>query len=262
LEEVDVDLRDKVIVITGASSGFGEQIARRCARRGARVVLAARTAERLDQLARELGQSDDRALAVAADVTSDQDVARLAAATIEHFGRADVLVANAGFGVLDRLADAALEDLREMLDANVVGAARCVKALLPDMLRRRSGQVVIMASLAGLIATENMAFYSASKHALVGLGRTLMLELHGTGVRCALICPGIAPTGFQHRADAAKYTRIARLFGCTSGQVADATVRAIRRRKHGEVIVPWYAWISALYNPVPGLARRIIRLVG
>jgi short-subunit dehydrogenase len=130
------------------------------------------------------------------------------------------------------------------------------------MLQRRSGQVVIMASLAGLIATENMAFYSASKHALVGLARTLMLELHGTGVRCALICPGVAPTGFQHRADAAKYTRLARLFGCTSDQVADATVRAMRQRTHGEVIVPWYGWVSALYNPVPGLARRIIRLVG
>jgi short-subunit dehydrogenase len=171
-------------------------------------------------------------------------------------------VANAGFGVLDRIADASLDDLREMLDANVVGAARCVKALLPDMLRRRSGQVVIMGSLAGLIATENMAFYSASKHALVGLARTLMLELHGTGVRCALICPGVAPTGFQQRADAAKYTRLARLFGCTSGQVADATVRVIQRRKQGEVIVPRYAWISALYDPVPGLARWIIRSLG
>ena len=257
-----MDLRDKVIVITGASSGFCEQIARRCARRGARVVLAARTAERLDQLARELGGRDGRALAVAADVTSDQDVARLAAVTIEHYGRADVLVANAGFGLLDRIADASLEDLREMIDVNVIGAARCVKALLPDMLRRRSGQVVLMASLAGLISTENMGFYSASKHALVGLARTLMLELHGSGVRCALICPGVAPTGFQHRADVAKYTRLARLFGCTSEQVADATVQAMRRRTHGEVIVPWYGWVSALYNPVPGLARQIIQLMG
>ncbi|HJZ46472.1 MAG TPA: SDR family NAD(P)-dependent oxidoreductase [Roseiflexaceae bacterium] len=257
-----MDLRDKVIVITGASSGFGERIARHCSRHGARVVLAARTAERLDELAHELGRRDGRALAVATDVMSEPDVARLAATTLERFGRADVLVANAGFGVLDRIAEAPVEDLREMLDVNVIGVMRCVKALLPHMIQRRSGQMVIMASLAGLIATENMGFYSASKHALVGLARTLMLELHSTGVRCALVCPGAARTGFQQRADAAKYTRLSWLFGCTSEQVAAATVRAMRRRTHGEVIVPWYGWVSALYNPVPGLARRIIRLVG
>src|SRR5262249_22318774 len=128
--------------------------------------------------------------------------------------------------------------------------------------RRRSGQVVVMASLAGLIATSNMAFYSTTKHALIGLTRTLMLELHGTGVRCALICPGVAATGFQQRADATKYTRLARLFGCTSAQVTEATLRAIQRRTHGEVMVPWYARVSALYNLMPGLARQVLRLVG
>jgi short-subunit dehydrogenase len=260
---VDVDLRDKVIVITGASSGFGEQIARQCSRRGARVVLAARTAERLEQLASELGQRDERALAVAADVTSETDVARLAATTLDRFGRADVLVANAGFGVFDRIADARVNDLREMVDVNVLGAAHSVKAFLPGMLQRRSGQVVIMGSIAGLIATHNMGYYSATKFALVGLARSLMLELHGTNVRCALICPGIAPTGFQQRAGAAKYPRITRLVACTSEQVAEAAVRAIRRRTHGEVVVPWHGRaLSILANPIPGLSRLVIRLVG
>lgn len=258
-----MDLRDKVIVITGASSGFGEQIARRCAHGGARVVLAARSSERLQRLANELGERDGRALAVAADATSDQDVARLAATTIEHFGRADVLVANAGFGTLDRIADAPLEDLREMVDLNLIGAARCVKALLPNMLQRRSGQIVIMGSIAGLIATQNMGYYSASKFALAGLARSLMLELHGTGVRCALICPGIAATGFQQRADPSKYPRITRLVGCTSEQVANATVRAIRRRTHGEVVVPWQGRaLAILAHPIPGLTRLVLRLVG
>jgi uncharacterized protein len=260
---VGVELRDKVIVITGASSGFGEQIARRCSRGGARVVLAARSPARLQRLASELGERDGRALAVAADVTSAADVARLAATTLERFGRADVLVANAGFGVLDRIADAPLEDLREMIELNLIGTTRCVKALLPGMLQRRSGQIVIMSSLAGLIATQNMGYYSASKFALVGLARSLMIELHGTGVRCALICPGIASTGFQERADASKYPRITRLVGCSSEQVAGATVRAIRRRTHGEVVVPWLGRaLSILANPIPGLTRLVIRLVG
>ncbi len=134
-----MDLRDKVIVITGASSGFGEQIARRCAQAGANVVLAARSAERLERLAAELGA--DRALAAPTDVTSDAGVTRLVATTLERFGRADVLVANAGFGVLDPITDARIEDLQEMIDVNLYGTVRCIKAFLPDMLRRRNGSV-------------------------------------------------------------------------------------------------------------------------
>ena len=258
-----MDLRDKVIVITGASSGFGEQIARRCADRGANLVLAARSIGPLEQLADQLGARGGRALAVAADVTSEADVDRLVATTLKRYGRADVLVANAGFGVLDRIADAPLDDLREMLEVNVLGTTRCIKALLPSMLQRRNGQVVIMASLAGLIATHNMGYYSASKFALVGLARSLMLELAGTGVRCAMICPGIAETGFQQRADASKYARITRLVGCTSHQVAQATVRAIQRRTHGEVVVPWQGRaLAVLANPIPSLSRLVIRLGG
>jgi len=260
---VVVDLRDKVIVITGASSGFGEQIARRCAAGGAQVVLAARSIEPLELLAQELRARGGRALAVAADVTSADDVARLAAITLERFGRADVLVANAGFGVLERIADAPLEDLQEMIAVNLIGTTRCIKALLPSMLQHRSGQVVIMASIAGLVATHNIGYYSASKFALVGLARALMIELHDTGVRCALICPGNAPTGFQQRADAAKYPRITRLVDCTSEQVADATVRAIQRRMHGELVVPWQGRaLAILSNPIPSLSRLVIRLVG
>jgi short-subunit dehydrogenase len=256
-----VDLRDKVVVITGASSGFGEAIARRCAREGARVVLAARSAERLGQLAEELGAG--RALAVPTDITCKQDIARLVQVTLERFGPADVLIANAGFGVLDPLAQARIEDLEEMVAVNLFGAARCVKAFLPHMLERRRGQVVIMASIAGLIATKNMGFYTATKFALVGMARTLMVELHGTGVRCALICPGVASTGFQQRADNKKYARITRLVACTADQVAEATVRAIRRRTHGEVIVPWHSRVlTVLSGPIPGLTRLVIRLIG
>jgi uncharacterized protein len=261
--EVEVDLRNKVVVITGASSGFGEQIARRCASSGANVVLAARSIEPLERLAEDLRARGGRALVVATDVTSEADVARLAATTLDRFGRADVLVANAGFGVLDRIANAPIEDLQEMIEVNLIGTTRCVKALLPSMLQRGSGQVVIMGSIAGLIATHNMGYYSASKFALVGLAQALMLELSGTGVHCALICPGIAPTGFQQRADAAKYARITRLVACTSQQVAEATVRAIQRSTHGEVVVPWQGRVLAiLANPIPPLSRLVIRLVG
>jgi short-subunit dehydrogenase len=203
-------------------------------------------------------------------VASDAAAARLAQATLERFGRADVLVNNAGFGVLDSLADARLADLQEMIEVNLFGAVRCIQAFLPHMLARRnldgrkgSGQIVIMASLAGLIATRNMGFYNASKFALVGLSRTLMLELYGTGVRCALICPNVALTGFQQRADIRKYSRISRLAGwVTSDQVAQATVRAIEHRTHGEVLIPRRTVpLVALGAAFPGLARLFLRIV-
>lgn len=227
------------------------------------MVLAARSAERLATLASELDFSGERALAVPTDVSNEAALAELASTTRARFGHADVLVVNAGFGVLDRLADARLADLQEMIDVNVYGAVRSIQAFLPDMLARRSGQIVIMASLAGLVAAQNMGFYNTSKHALVGLARTLMVELAGTGVRCALICPGVARTGFQQRADDAKYARSTRLSACTPEQVAAATLRAIERRTHGEVLVPGYVRaLVAAAAVAPRLARLVLRLLG
>jgi short-subunit dehydrogenase len=255
-----VDLRDKVVVITGASSGFGELIARRCAAAGGRVVLAARSGEALSRLAEELGA--ERALAVPADVTDAGDVARLAEATLARFGRADVLVNNAGFGVFDRVAEADLADLQRMMDVNVYGAVRCTQAFLPHMRARRAGQIVMMASLSGLIPTINMGFYSSTKHALVAISRAMLVELAGSGVRCALICPGESPTGFQRHALPEKFPNIVRLTRVRPEQVADATLRAIAHGTHGEVVVPWFGrLLDLLAAPLPGATRLVMRLV-
>lgn len=256
-----MQLRNKVVVITGASSGFGELIARRCVAGGARVVLAARSADSLEQLAEQLGRG--RALAVPTDVTCDVEVARLAQRTVEVFGHADVLVNNAGFGVMDRFEQAQLRDLQEMMDVNVYGAVRCTQAFLPLMRARRSGQIVMMASLAGLVAAHSMDFYCATKFALVGISRNLMVELAGSGVRCALICPGVAVTNFMRRADLRKFPRISRISNTSAETVANATVRAIVRRTHGEVVVPWYGHlVASAASLFPGGARLVTRLVG
>ncbi len=254
-------LRNRVVVITGASSGFGELIARRCVAQGARVVLAARSAPALEGLADDLGRA--QALPVPTDVTSDTDVRRLVQQTVERFGQADVLVNNAGFGVMDRFEQAQLGDLQEMMEVNVYGAVRCTQAFLPLMRARRSGQIVMMASLAGLIATYAMDFYCATKFALVGMTRNLMVELHGSGVRCALICPGVAMTNFMRRADITKFPLITRITSTTAEQVADATLHAIARRTHGEVLVPWFMRpVVAVANLNPNLSQHVIRLVG
>ncbi len=253
-------IANKVVVITGASSGFGERIARMCVAHGAHVVLAARSADTLEQLASELGPQ--RALAVPTDVTCDADVQRLVAAAHARFGHADVLVNNAGFGIMDRIVDASLDDLQAMMDVNVYGAVRCAKAFLPHMLARRSGQIVNMASQAGLVATINMGFYTTTKFALVGWSRTLMLELYGTGVRCALICPGVALTDFMRHANLNKYARATHFTTTNADAVAGAVVTAIRRGTHGEVVVPrrgrMFAVVSAMF---PGLARGVLRVL-
>ncbi|MCE2849872.1 MAG: SDR family NAD(P)-dependent oxidoreductase [Roseiflexaceae bacterium] len=254
-------LNNRVVVITGASSGFGADIARRAVAAGARVVLAARSTDKLQALVAELGGSS-KALAVTADVTSDADVARLVSEA-EAFGPVDILINNAGFGFIDAFVDAPLTDLQRMMDVNVYGAVRCTKAFLPVMMARKQGQIIMMASIAGLAAARNMAFYCASKFALVAISRTLQQELTGTGVYCSVICPGVAQTGFQQNAPNEKYPRAAALSTCTSAQVADAVVASMYQRRMGEIIIPWHSTLLMRFGAAfPGVARAIMNLIG
>ena len=132
-----VGFAQRVVVITGASSGFGADIARQAVAQGARVVLAARSTDKLNALVAELGGAD-HAIAVTADVTSDSDVAHLVA-TANAFGTVDTLINNAGFGFIDPIVDAPLSDLQRIMDVNVYGAVRCTKAFLPGLIQRGQG---------------------------------------------------------------------------------------------------------------------------
>lgn len=254
-------LAQRVVVITGASSGFGADIARQVIAQGARVVLAARSTAKLNALVAELGGAD-HAIAVTADVTSDSDIAHLLA-TANAFGVVDTLINNAGFGLIDPIVAAPLSDLQRIMDVNVYGAVRCTKAFLPGLIHRGQGQIIMLASMAGLVAARNMAYYSASKFALVAIGRSMQQELVNTGVVCTIVCPGVAQTGFQHNAPNEKYPRAAALSTCTSTQVASAVIDAMHRRTNGEVIVPWQSVILARFSAAfPGVARAIMNLIG
>ncbi len=187
---------DPVFLITGASSGIGSATARRVAEAGYRVALAARSRERLNELARELGGSE-RALALDCDVTEWDQQQAMVQETLTRFGRVDVAFANAGFGGARSFLAESPEQWRSMVLTNVYGAALTIRATLPA-LKEFHGHLLLTGSVAGRRALPG-SLYSATKFAVTAMGEAARQELNGTGVRVTLIEPGMTDTPFFSR---------------------------------------------------------------
>jgi NADP-dependent 3-hydroxy acid dehydrogenase YdfG len=220
---------DPVFLITGASSGIGESTARRAAEAGFRVVLAARRAELLEQLAEELGGAD-RALPVRCDVTEWADQQALAETALSRFGRIDVAFANAGFGAKRGFLEETPEHWKSMVLTNVYGAALTIRATLPALKETR-GHLLLTGSVAGRRALAG-SLYSATKWAVTAMGEAARLELNGTGVRVTLIEPGMVDTPFFDSAveDALEPDDIARavMFAVTQPPHVDVNELLVR----------------------------------
>jgi NADP-dependent 3-hydroxy acid dehydrogenase YdfG len=184
---------DPVFLITGASTGIGAATARAAAAAGHRVVLAARSEDKLRDLASELG-GDARAIAVRCDVTSWDDQAALFARALDAFGRVDVVFANAGFGGPRGWEKYDPDEMREMVLTNVLGVAYTIRAALPP-LRETRGHILITSSVAGRRALPG-SLYSCTKHAVTAMGEATRLDVNGTGIRVTLIEPGMVDTPF------------------------------------------------------------------
>ena len=227
-----------IAFITGASSGFGAAIARRLARDGARVVLAARRRERLEALARELGA---QAHALTLDVRDNAAVERAAAALPPDFREVDVLVNNAGLALgLEPAHQAALADWDEMVDTNVKGLMYATRALLPGMVARRRGHVVNIGSVAGEWPYPGGNVYGASKAFVHQFSLNLRADLLGTGVRVTDLEPGLCSgTEFSEvrfHGDAARAAAVYRdTQALTADDVADAVHWAVTRPPHVNV---------------------------
>jgi len=217
---------DQVFLITGASSGIGAATARAASAAGFRLVLAARSKDRLEALATECG-GPGRALTVVTDVTCWEDNERLAAIALEAFGRIDVAFVNAGFGGRRSFNPAeadTVEHWRDMVLTNVLGAAYTIRATLPAILDSK-GHVLLTGSVAGRIAIPG-SLYSSTKWAVTGMGQSLRGEVTGSGVRVTLIEPGMVDTPFfENRPQAA----------LVDTDIANAVMYAVSQPPHVDV---------------------------
>jgi NAD(P)-dependent dehydrogenase (short-subunit alcohol dehydrogenase family) len=186
-----IRLDGKVAVVTGAAGIIGTATIRLLAERGARIVAVDRREGDLKAAIKDL-PAHAEALAVAADVTSEDEVAEYVRATIEKFGTIDVFYNNAGIeGDVKPIHEYSLESFRRVLDVNVVGVFLGMKHVLPVMLKQNKGSIINTASIAGLMGSPHIAVYSASKHAVIGLTKSASWECTGTGVRVNCVCPGL-----------------------------------------------------------------------
>jgi NADP-dependent 3-hydroxy acid dehydrogenase YdfG len=249
-----MQLRGAVAVVTGASAGIGEATAFALANRGAKVVLAARRVERLEEIARTIESAGGRALAVGCDVGDPDRLAALPAVVGEAFGPCDILVNNAGVPGGGDFAELGFEQIERIVRVNVLGVMFGTRAFLPGMLKRRHGHIVNIASLAGRFAIPGAAVYTASKHAVVAFSESLNYDTEPLGVRVTSVNPGLVATeGFSQGTMPPRIVM-------QPERVADAIVRVVREDIAPELSVPrWIGPLQAFRVLTPPLYRWGVR---
>lgn len=195
------DLRGRVALITGASSGIGEALARALAGRGAHVALAARRTDRVRALADELSAGGTEAMPITADVRDEAAVQAMVAATVERFGGMDILIPNAGFGYRASIAEGDTKRWKDMIDTNIFGVLLTLKYGTPPLVARGGGDVILLSSVAGRVVATGGAAYSATKFAVNAIAEALRHEVTRQNVRVTTLQPGVVVSEFQSVAD-------------------------------------------------------------
>jgi short-subunit dehydrogenase len=258
--------RDKVVLITGASSGIGEELAWQLAQAGAKVTLAARRKERLEKLAERItGLANSDALVVECDVTRDGDLERAVEATVGKWGRLDVAIANAGFGVVGALKSLSIEDYRRQFETNVFGVLRTIYAALPE-IEKAKGNLVIISSVAGWFSTPNGSPYSMSKFALRSLANAITPELRPLGVKVTLISPGFVESDIQRVDKYGKFhpeakSNVPAWLKMSTPRAARQILSAVARGKRERIITLHGKIFVAMERFLPWLNRALMRSV-
>ena len=252
-----MELDGKVVVVTGASMGIGEAIAKEFASSGAGVVMLSRDTARAEAARARIG-FQDRTIALSCDVRHSEDIDRALALTLHHFKRVDVWINNAGHGLLDSVAELDMSSCHELFETNFFGALSAMQAVIPVMRQQGGGSIINVSSVAGHIPLPFHAAYSASKFALNAIGKAARVELLKDGIHVLTICPGYVRTAFSEnsvRGRELKKVRPDRVRGISADRVARATVRGYLKQKR-EVIVPWTMHVPVkLYQLFPGLVE-------
>jgi len=247
----------KVVVITGASMGIGEAVAKIFADHAASVVLLSRDAERAEAARGRVGHSE-RTLALACDVRNREEIDRVVGLTLHHFQRIDVWINNAGHGILDSVANVDMAACRETFETNFFGAVEAMQAVIPVMKQQGSGSIINISSVAGHIPIPFHAVYSATKFAMNAIGKGARIELRSSGINVLTVCPGYVRTDFGANAvkgKEPKQVRPGRVRGITVERVAKAVLRGYLKQKR-EVVVPWTMIpVIKIYQLFPGFVE-------
>jgi short-subunit dehydrogenase len=248
--------RGKTALVTGASSGIGRLLALRFAKEGARLVLVARREAELQQLANEIERGGGQAFVLPCDVGDRAQVFAAAEQALSRAGAIDILVNNAGYGHHRRFLEWDLDDMERMMRVNFLGTLYWTKALLPHMVERGSGWIVMIASVAGKLGVPEESAYAASKFAQVGLAEALSYEVEDAGVHVLTVCPGAINTPFFDAEALERMPPVSKRLMIQPEQLIDAIIAALARGKY-EITVPRFIATGYFARLLaPGFMRR------
>jgi NADP-dependent 3-hydroxy acid dehydrogenase YdfG len=260
----------KIAFVTGGASGIGAALATKLADAGAEVWIADRQIDKAQQLAQGLSSGATRAHAIELDVRDYPSFERAVADVLQESGRIDYLFNNAGIGVAGEIASYTLDDWNDVFDVNLRGVVHGIQAVYPIMIRQHSGHIVNTASMAGLTTTAGQASYTATKHAVVAISRTLRVEAEEHGVQVSVLCPGVIRTPIL---TGGKYGRIdlpgvssedilkswERLRPMAPEKFAERVLRAVLRNEAIIVVPGWWKTFWYLERFSPALSLRLAK---
>jgi short-subunit dehydrogenase len=250
-----------VVIITGASSGIGEKAAITLAKKGYRVVIAARRQNRLEEIAEQIRKMGGEVLPVQIDLSQVDQIRDLVERTRSVFGQIDILVNNAGSAQHLWLDEQSLEDdIQDQLQVNLIGMIQLTQLVIPDMVEAGSGQIIHISSIASWVGVPTYSIYNASKFGSRGFLASLRRELRGTGVTISEIFPGAVDTEFGQDPDVSwKITTVTPKFALLSAQsVADKILDMIQRKKTKSVI-PGFMWLAIWADAhIPGFVSWVL----
>jgi len=254
-------LKDQVVVITGASTGIGKAYAIAFAREGAKIVLAARSTDKIAELAREINRKYNvETLAVTTDVAKEEDAREMIEKALDRFGHIDILINNAGIATYGYFHNNNMEDLKKIMDVNFWGAVYCTHAVIPAMISRGRGKIVNISSFVGKRAVPVMAGYSASKYAMGGFSESLRVEVKKYGIDVTVIYPTSTRTEIVNNALDKEKIKFGANIGMTSDRVARETVNAILDNKRDHVIGIGENIALSINNTFPSFVDTVMRI--